>query len=342
MSLDTDWLRALRTRAEPVVLVTLARAQGSVPREAGTKMLVARGQLFGTIGGGHLELRAGEIARELLCAGGVSGHATVPLAYYRFPLGPSLGQCCGGVAELVFELLPWPRPQWVAELAALLEAGRGVRMVTPLDAQQAKTLVGAPLRGPGCELRLKGGAPALLEHIVPCDFHIMLFGAGHVGRALVNILGALPCTVTWVDGREAQFPKTPPENVRIEIDDVPQSRARGASAGAYYLVMTHEHALDQAISEAILRRGDFAWFGLIGSVTKRRLFERRLVARGIAPETLARMRCPIGIAGIAGKAPGVIAVAVAAQLLAARQAQLAIERTRTYLIESDLNGSLHP
>ena len=90
--------------------------------------------------------------------------------------------------------------------------------------------------------------------------------------------------------------------------------------------MTHDHALDQAISEAILRRGDFAWFGLIGSATKRSLFERRLAARGIAQQALDRMTCPIGIAGIGGKEPGVIAVAVAAQLLVARDARLACAR----------------
>jgi xanthine dehydrogenase accessory factor len=291
-------------------------------------MLVSQHALSGTIGGGHLELRAGEIARAILrdaAEGAEAADATVkakPVAHYRFPLGPSLGQCCGGAAELVFEHIGWPRPAWVTELTALLAAGRGAALETPLDATARKTLTATRAEAASGEAlcTLQAGADGALmlhERILPCDFRIMLFGAGHVGSALVGILGTLPCEVVWIDGREAQFPATLPGNVCAEIDDAPESHARRAFPGTYFLVMTHDHALDQAITEAILRRGDFAWFGLIGSATKRRLFERRLAARGIAAETLARMTCPIGIAGIDGKQPGVIAVAVAAQLLAA-------------------------
>jgi xanthine dehydrogenase accessory factor len=327
VSLDRAWLKGLLQRREACVLVTVARAEGSVPREAGTKMLVLQSALCGTIGGGHLELRACEIARAMLLA--ADGDAPA-IAHYRFPLGPSLGQCCGGAAELVFERITWPRPAWVGELAALLDAGSAVQMLTPLDDawRDAKTVAAAPQRKAFCELRMAAdphGGLQLAERILPGDFHVMLFGAGHVGRALVSMLGELPCTVNWIDGREAQFPESLPENVRAEIDDTPETLVRRAFPGTYYLVMTHEHALDQAISEAILRRGDFAWFGLIGSVTKRRLFERRLAARGVSPAALGRMTCPIGISGISGKQPGVIAVAVAAQLLAAYQAQCATQ-----------------
>ena len=318
MSLNATWLSALRAQAEPAVLVTLARAQGSVPREAGAKMLVTRDRLFDTIGGGHLELRAAEIAREML-----ADTQAAPVVHYRFPLGPSLGQCCGGVAELVFEYLPWPRPVWVEELAALLDAGRAADLHTSFEAGAPKVIAASSAGHGVCELRRDGVALALAERISPCDFRIMLFGAGHVGSALAAILAALPCELTWLDSREGQFPQALPGNVRAETDDALESRASRAFPGTYYLVMTHDHALDQAVSEAILRRGDFAWFGLIGSATKRSLFERRLLARGIAQQMLDRMTCPIGIAGIGGKQPGVIAVAVAAQLLAAREVQLA-------------------
>lgn len=331
MSLDRAWLAALQTQAVPCVLVTVARAEGSVPREAGTKMLVSQHGLsgtigtFGTIGGGHLELRACEIARAMLHTMLRTAPDASP-AHYRFPLGPSLGQCCGGAAELVFEPISWPRPAWVGELAALLAQGQGADLVTPLDTSPpshgTKTLRPAPAEpavAGACVLQTAPGGALLIERILPCDLRIMLFGAGHVGSALVGILGNLPCEVTWIDAREAQFPATLPQNVCAEIDDAPESHARRAFPGTYFLVMTHDHALDQAISEAILRRGDFAWFGLIGSATKRRLFERRLSARGIAPALLARMSCPIGIEGIDGKQPGVIAVAVAAQLLGAHQ-----------------------
>jgi xanthine dehydrogenase accessory factor len=142
-----------------------------------------------------------------------------------------------------------------------------------------------------------------------------LFGAGHVGRALVALLAGIPCHVTWVDERESEFPADVPANVSVVVTDMPESEVAAAPTGAYFLVMTHSHPLDQALAEAILRRGDFAYFGLIGSKSKRRQFERRMAARGIPAEHFSDMTCPIGVAGITGKEPATIAVAVAAQLL---------------------------
>jgi len=147
----------------------------------------------------------------------------------------------------------------------------------------------------------------------------VLFGAGHVGQALVRVLAYMPCTVSWADERDAQFPDNVPANVRVEPTDVPQAIVDEAPAGAFYLVMTHSHALDEQLCRHILRRGDFAYLGLIGSRTKRVKFERRLARRGVAPEALARMTCPIGVAGIHDKAPESIAIAVAAQLLQTRE-----------------------
>ena len=220
------------------MLVEVIQARGSVPREAGTRMLVAADEVAGTIGGGH------------------------PVA-----LGPSLGQCCGGALTLRFTMLDeaivtaWPEP--------------------------------------------------------PPRFTLHLFGAGHVGRALVQVLAEVPCRVVWVDEREDEFPATLlAANVeRVCVEPVEAEVANGRP-GDFYLVLTHSHALDLALSEAILKRGDFGWFGLIGSATKRARFEHRLRERGIGEALLARMVCPIGMPGIEGKQPGVIAVAVAAQLLA--------------------------
>jgi xanthine dehydrogenase accessory factor len=150
-------------------------------------------------------------------------------------------------------------------------------------------------------------------------FDIVLFGAGHVGRALVELLAHLPCRVTWVDERKTEFPSAVPGNVTTVVTDAPEAEVAAAPAGAFFLVMTHSHALDQTLAEAILARADFAYFGLIGSVTKRRQFERRMAARGIAPARFADMTCPIGVSGIKGKEPATIAVAVAAQLLQVRE-----------------------
>jgi xanthine dehydrogenase accessory factor len=145
--------------------------------------------------------------------------------------------------------------------------------------------------------------------------HLMLFGAGHVGTAIVHAMANLPCHVTWIDEREDMFPQTLPANVKIEITDTPEALVDAAPAEMSFLVMTHSHALDQLLSERILRRAKTGWFGLIGSKTKRMQFEHRLRERGIPSERLADMVCPIGIPGITGKSPAVIAIAVCAQLL---------------------------
>lgn len=254
-----EWL----ARGEAAVVVEVLATQGSVPREAGTRMLVSAAEARGTIGGGHLELDAIELARRSLPMGPGDDFEK------RYALGPALGQCCGGVVTLRFaalsdeELARWPEP--------------------------------APL------------------------FHLQLYGAGHVGRAIVRLLATLPCSVQWIDEREHEFPADwprgwPPQVERLCVDAV-EAEVGGAPAGSCFLVLTHRHDLDLRITEAILKRGDFRYFGLIGSKTKRERFIHRLQAQGIAQEAIERMTCPIGVPGIAGKAPEVIAVAVVAQLL---------------------------
>jgi xanthine dehydrogenase accessory factor len=148
-------------------------------------------------------------------------------------------------------------------------------------------------------------------------FFLQLYGAGHVGRAIVRLLSAIPCQVQWIDERESEFPVDAPLPAHIErvcVEPV-EAEVDVATPGAFYLVLTHRHDLDMRIAEAILRRGDFGYLGLIGSQTKRARFLHRYEQRGIAAESLARMTCPIGVPGITGKEPDVIAVAVVAQLL---------------------------
>ena len=252
---DTDWLTALATArdaGDPCVLVTVAEAQGSTPRAAGTKMVVFPDRFVGTIGGGTLEHKALEIARRMLDeARGMS-------ELREFPLGPAIGQCCGGHASLLFEPM---RPE-------------------------ADTL--------------------------------LLFGAGHVGKALVSVLADLPFRVRWIDERADEFPTDVPANIRIEVTDRPAEAVATAPAGAFFLVTTHSHALDFRVTEAVLRRGDFAYAGLIGSRTKRARFEKGFRKLGVESASLV---CPIGIDGISGKHPKTIAVAVAAQLLQAAEAR---------------------
>jgi len=255
-ALAMRWLRERREAIE----VRVSRHAGSVPRETGTRMLVSGDDVAGTIGGGHLELKAIDEAREMLAR----GERTPRERHY--PLGPALGQCCGGAVTLAF---------------------------APLDDA-------ALARWPD--------EPAL--------FTLQLYGAGHVGRAIVKLLEGVACNVQWIDERESEFPQgaNAPHVERVCVEPV-EAEVDAAPPGAYYLVLTHSHDLDLRITEAILRRGDFGYLGLIGSRTKRARFRRRFEQRGIAVETLERMTCPIGVAGIGGKTPEVIAIAVVAQLL---------------------------
>ena len=256
------WLSAGR----PAMLVQVLASRGSVPREAGTRMLVAADAVAGTIGGGHLEWQAIARARRQLAAGTSLG-ATGPVDQ-TIALGPTLGQCCGGALTL--------RTQ-------------------PLD---AAALAAWPDEAP--------------------LFTLQLYGAGHVGRAIVALLATLPCRVLWLDEREAEFPADPsPPHVERRCVEPVQTEVRQAPPGAFYLVLTHRHDLDLAITEAILRRADFGFLGLIGSATKRARFRHRFEERGVPAATLARLTCPIGLPGIAGKQPEVIAVATVAQLLQA-------------------------
>ena len=318
-----DWLRA---RGDvPSVLVTVAAVKGSAPREPGAKMLVRAHDFDDTIGGGHLEHRALEIARAMLALGEAR-------RFERFALGPSLGQCCGGVAWLAFERLD-------AAQVDLLRARRTVdtwRLVA-LDGAFEWTLFddAAPLAGtpdaPAFERTLEaqvlegeGGRRWLLDPVLAPRAHLMLFGAGHVGAAIARALADLPCRVTWVDERDAMFPASIPPNVTIEATDTPEALVAHAAPGTSFLVMTHSHALDLRLCHAILARPAHPatpdWFGLIGSSTKRSQFEARLRARGIDDARLAGMVCPIGLPGIAGKAPAVIAASSVAQLLAVWEA----------------------
>jgi xanthine dehydrogenase accessory factor len=260
-----DLAAAWLAEGRPAVVVEVVAARGSVPRGVGTRMLVGVAESIGTIGGGHLELKAITSARAMLERGATDRHEQ------SYALGPSLGQCCGG----------------------------------------AVTLALAPLDG-----ALLSGWPASRPL-----FHLQLHGAGHVGRAIATLLATLDCSVDWFDERDEGFPDATtlgsrwPTHIRRTSVDTVEREVANAPAGAFFLVLTHEHALDLRITEAILRRGDFAFCGLIGSRTKRATFSRRLSERGVAATVIARMTCPIGDRAITGRTPEIIAVAAVAELL---------------------------
>jgi len=261
-----DRAAAWLAESRAAVVVEVVSVRGSVPRGVGTRMLVGVDETLGTIGGGHLELKAITAARALLAGGGGALRSE-----QSFALGPSLGQCCGGAVTLAF---------------------------APLDGEAMS--------------RWPATAPLL---------RLQLHGAGHVGRAIATLLATLDVDVDWFDQRDEGFPDATtlgspwPSHIRRISCDTVEREVANAPPGACYLVLTHEHALDLRITEAILRRGDFAFCGLIGSKTKRATFARRLAERAVAAATIERLTCPIGAVGIAGRAPEIIAVAAVAELL---------------------------
>ena len=257
-----------RLNSQPAVLLQVRSAEGSVPRGAGTWMAVFEDALIGTVGGGQLEFQAIAQARELLQSGALAR----PLVK-RFALGPSLGQCCGGVMHLRFESVSAP------------------------------------------------DAPALQLQLQTPLTPVALFGGGHVGHALVRVLASLPFALSWIDSRDGVFPAQLPSNVTTEYSDPPQAAVKQVVSNSRVLIMSFSHAEDLEVLAACLQRqrerADLPYIGLIGSKTKWATFGHRLQARGFTRAELAHVTSPIGVPGIAGKEPEVIAVAVAAQLLQA-------------------------
>ena len=148
---------------------------------------------------------------------------------------------------------------------------------------------------------------------------LALFGGGHVGRALIDILGKLPFQVRWIDSRDEIFPAAVPANVQCEHSDPVDRAVAELPPASRVLIMSFSHAEDLDIVAACLKRqrqqGDLPFIGLIGSQTKWASFRQRLLGKGFTEEELTRVTCPIGVPGIADKRPEVIAVSVAAQLL---------------------------
>jgi xanthine dehydrogenase accessory factor len=252
-----DWIDAvaqLEQAGQAYVLVTVLGSRGSTPRDGGTKMVVASDRLYGTIGGGHLEHKSVEIAGQMLLC-----DKEAEQRIEHFPLGASLGQCCGGSVTVLFESFP------------------------------------------------------------SSAVNIMLFGAGHVGAALTTILQELPCRVSWVDSRESQHPvgqngQSTGKIVSI-VSDSPAEEVANMPAGSYYIIMTHNHPMDYDITEAVLKRGDARYVGLIGSATKWKRFQMRLQHRGYDPEFYQSVRCPVGLSSVPGKHPMEVAVSIAAEVI---------------------------
>ena len=278
LELARQWLRAAR----PAVRVCIARTRGSTPRGAGTVMLVSTDQVAGTIGGGRLEWQALEDARQLLQRAA--------------------------------------SPRTPAQAAAEADDGSGFL---------SKHYALGPSLGQCCggavELHFEVLHPHLGEAQAanldwPKDaqrFELALFGAGHVGRAIARALSPLPCKVFWIDERETEFPDWAEAAGNIDrlCVDVVEAEIPTLRPGCRVIICTHSHDLDLRLCARALARDDLPLVGLIGSASKKARFLQRLSAQGLTPAMLARLVCPIGLPGIAGKEPEVIAASVTAQLL---------------------------
>jgi xanthine dehydrogenase accessory factor len=296
------------------VLVTLADAQGSSPREAGARMVVRPdGGFSGTIGGGALEWIALAEAQSMLARG-------EDFRRFSKALGPDLGQCCGGRVVVTFERFATRDADSIGALARAERAGPFVTV--------SAAGAGRPVRHAATPGELNAGGNALyaklrdgrvIERFGQSVTPLYLFGAGHVGRALVLALAPLPFGVTWTDPRPGAFPAHIPGNVICVGDSEPVAVLAQAGDGALIAIMTHSHALDLDLAAAALRSRRFPYVGLIGSATKRARFVSTMSKLGIAKTDTDRLICPIGLTEIRDKAPAAIAASIVAQLLIVRE-----------------------
>jgi xanthine dehydrogenase accessory factor len=288
-------------------MVTVAATKGSAPREAGARLIVhPDGGFTGTIGGGTLEWRAIALAQAALARDNPSS-----AELRNFILGPDMGQCCGGQVELLFEVFGEDQRPTVAAFAAREAEGAFTTTARITDRGVERAV---------SDETFPAGAASFDHGTLREGFGeerrpVLLFGAGHVGRALAMALAPLPFSVTWVDPRPDAFPAYIPANVTLSRLDDPVSAFADASAGTFVLVMSHSHQLDLALVHAAFADDRFPYIGLIGSKSKRARFESRLTKASVPRERLTKLVCPIGVRGIRSKVPAVIAAATAAELL---------------------------
>lgn len=337
-----NWLTQaarLVAEGESFVLVTVAGVRGSAPREIGASMIVTARETFGTIGGGQLEYQCSKTAVQRLREDNVQAGG----ALRRFPLGANCGQCCGGVVDVLFDTLT-PDLRWVSRLCEVEDSGASATLCRwrnadgrvahaildrndDVDGSVASQVDDSAVRnallqvrqdGRGRTLNAADGSVVLLQSLRGVRSTIAVFGAGHVGTATVAVLATLDVDIRWIDSRASLLPADAPRNVQTLHSSDPAREVAALPPGTWYLVMTHSHPLDFDICSAVLGRGDFAYLGLIGSLSKRRRFEKRFRRQAISG--VERLSCPIGTSGISGKAPAEIAIAVAADLLQRREA----------------------
>ncbi len=297
-------------------MVTLAAVEGSTPREAGARMIISATQAHGTVGGGNLEFLLIDQARRML-------DSDVHLLQQDYPLGPLLAQCCGGRVRVLVERLEANGVVWLEQASEAEETGqpytligtisndrvvRSVSMGWSVTASEGSSVFDAS--GPAARRAAWSG---IVEHIRPAARRLYIFGAGHVGSALVHIAETLPFRLHWYDTRE----ELAGTDRRLIVQQDLLSVVADALPGSFFTILTHAHELDYQLTRAILRRGDAGYCGLIGSATKRGRFISRLAKDGV---DVSGLTCPIGAGLVRSKLPAAIAVAASMELLARLEA----------------------
>jgi xanthine dehydrogenase accessory factor len=310
MSFDREGLITACRDHGVVARVVVAAVRGSAPRDVGAAMLVWEGGQSGTIGGGALEYQLAQQARRTL----QPGHFNLS----KHPLGPQMGQCCGGSVDIVTEIFDTTAA--TALDTHIILRGRGI-----------EPLAVARLRA---EFRNSGQIPKpqllsgwMIEPVHAPTRPVWIWGAGHVGRALVDTLRPMPdFGITWIDTHRDRFPATVPAGIEKLIAANPTTLVPYAPAMAEHLVLTYSHALDLELCHGLLRT-EFAFAGLIGSRTKWARFKKRLRALGHSDASIARITCPIGAPDL-GKHPQAIAIGVAAGFLRQKAARILLTESR--------------
>ena len=265
-----DAVQSMQNSGDAYALVTVLGCTGSTPRDHSSKMVITQQEAFDTIGGGHLEHLVMKKAREIIASN--AGTQKVEQEIHHFPLGASLGQCCGGSATV------------------------------------------------------------LIETFAACQFHVGIFGAGHVAKSIVTILAGLNCKVSWIDSREDEFPLDIPANVNKIVAAEPCDELEDLPNGSDILILTHNHQLDFELCLTALKRNrnplqKLRSIGLIGSQTKALRFQKRLLDRLLdqnsqdsvkeaAAERIKSIRCPVGLSSVPGKLPMEVAVSIVGELIA--------------------------
>jgi xanthine dehydrogenase accessory factor len=311
----SEWIGqalAAVNRGEALAMATVVGAQGSTPREIGARMLIWSDHFTGTIGGGALERQALDQARKLLTQD--SRHAL-----QDYPLGPLLGQCCGGRVRLLVERIDAGSRAWLADADKACGEGAPFRLQADIEGSNLERSVQSAAGDDPADNSPRIPIPdvrTLSEAITPKKPRLVIFGAGHIGQAVARAFAPLPFHLDWLASREDLRPEAGGTQATILDEDELEACIEAAPPGALFAIFTHSHDLDYRLTKAVLARRDYGYLGLIGSRTKRARFESRLESDGVTDADLARLVCPIGIPSLKSKAPAVIAVALAAQLLA--------------------------